>query len=156
MSATLFLGLDAGMDKKLQELMDREEIRDLVSRFSSYEDRRMWDEAADCFTEDGVFDETAVDGPLSVGREQIRAFFKEKVDVEMTFLAHYATGHVITEQSENEAKGYFNVFFEGGLRDGSVVKVHSYLDDTYSRVDGKWLFKSHKVVLLAPRQFFKP
>lgn len=144
------------MDKKLQQFLDREEIRDLVNRFSAYEDRRMWDEAAECFTEDGVFDETAVDGPLSVGREQIRAFFKEQVDVAMTFLAHYATGHVITEQSDTEAKGFFNCFFEGGLHDGTVVKVHGYLDDTYARVDGKWLFKTHKVVLYGPRQFTKP
>ncbi|MBB4642911.1 nuclear transport factor 2 family protein [Rhizorhapis suberifaciens] len=143
------------MDEKLQRLMNREEIRDLVSRFSAYEDRRMWDEAAECFTEDGVFDETAVGGPRSEGREQIRAFFKEQVDVAMTFLAHYTTGHVITEQSDDEAKGFFNCFFEGGLHDGTVVKVHSYLDDTYARVDGKWLFKSHKVVLYAPREFIK-
>jgi hypothetical protein len=144
------------MDHKLQQLIDREEIRDLVNRFSAYEDRRMWDEAAECFTEDGVFDETAVGGPRAVGREQIRAFFKEQVDPEMTFLVHYATGHVITEQSDNEAKGFFNVFFEGGLHDGSVVKVHSYLDDTYARVGGRWLFKTHKVVLYAPREFFTP
>ena len=144
------------MDEKLQRLLDREEIRDLVNRFSAYEDRRMWDEAAECFTEDGVFDETAVDGPRSEGREQIRTFFKEQVGAAMTFLAHYATGHVITEQSDDEAKGFFNCFFEGGLHDGTIVKVHGYLDDTYARVDGKWLFKTHKVVLYGPRQFTRP
>lgn len=144
------------MANELQQLIDREQIRDLVNRFSAYEDRRMWDEAAECFTEDGVFDETAVGGPRAAGREQIRAFFKEQVGVSMTFLAHYVTGHVITEQSDNEAKGFFNCFFEGGLHDGTVVKVHCYLDDTYTRVDGRWLFKSHKVVLYAPREFIKP
>ena len=144
------------MPDKFQQLADREEIRDLVNRFSAYEDRRMWDEAAECFTDDGVFDETAVGGPRSSGKEQIRAFFKEQVDVAMTFLAHYVTGHVITEQSDNEAKGFFNCFFEGGMHDGTVVKVHAYLDDSYARVNGKWLFKTHKVVLYGARQFFKP
>lgn len=148
--------METGMEKKLQQLIDREEIRDLVSRFSAYEDRRMWDEAAECFAESGVFDETAVGGPCSYGREQIRAFFKEEIDPAMTFMAHYATGHVISEQTENEAKGFFNCFFEGGLHDGNVVKVHAYLDDTYVRVDGKWLFRSHKVVLYGPREFFRP
>lgn len=141
------------MEKNLQKLIDREEIRDLVNRFSAYEDRRMWDEAANCFTEDGEFDETAVGGPIASGREGIRAFFKDQIDPSMTFLAHYTTGHVITDLGDDNAKGFFNCFFEGGLHDGRVVKVHSYLEDVYAKVNGVWLFKSHKVLLYAPRFF---
>lgn len=41
-------------DRRLAEMVDRHEIRELLIRWAECRDRALWDELRDCFTEDGA------------------------------------------------------------------------------------------------------
>ncbi|HEX2894538.1 MAG TPA: nuclear transport factor 2 family protein [Marmoricola sp.] len=50
----------------LQELSDRQEIVDVITRYTRAIDTRNWDGLDEVFTEDGVLDYSAVGGPADV------------------------------------------------------------------------------------------
>lgn len=49
----------------LQELSDRAEIQDLITRYTRAVDTRQWDDLDDVFTDDAVLDYSSVDGPVA-------------------------------------------------------------------------------------------
>jgi hypothetical protein len=51
---------------ELQELSDRQEIVDLITRYTRAVDTRSWDELDEVFTEDAVLDYSPVGGPADV------------------------------------------------------------------------------------------
>jgi hypothetical protein len=53
---------------ELQELADRQEIVDVITRYTRAVDTRHWDGLDDVFTDDGVLDYTAVGGPADTAR----------------------------------------------------------------------------------------
>ena len=127
----------------------RQEIQDLTYRLAHYSDTGKTDKISDLFADDGVFDETAVGLPLSTGRAEIASFFQGAAGG-LQFSAHFVTGHFLTELSETQAKSVCNLLFECGLPNGVCVKVIGYMEDSFTRVDGKWLFQSHKLNTFVP------
>ena len=51
---------------ELQELSDRQEIVDLITRYTRAVDTRSWDDLDEVFTEDAVLDYSPVGGPADV------------------------------------------------------------------------------------------
>ncbi|MDP3890907.1 nuclear transport factor 2 family protein [Nocardioides sp.] len=49
----------------LQQLSDRAEIIDLITRYTRAVDTRSWDDLDDVFTEDGVLDYSTMGGPVA-------------------------------------------------------------------------------------------
>ena len=118
-------------DERLRRIEDRLEIADLRARYCHLLDDRRWPEFVDLFTEDGVFS-----GLESVrGREEIRAFFTERVPKLAEAFWHFCTDGTI-ELDGDEARGRISLQYlsiKGGV---SYVSAGHY-DDTFRRVDGR-------------------
>lgn len=126
-------------DERLRRIEDRLEIADLRARYCHLLDDRRWPEFVDLFTEDGVFS-----GLESVrGREEIRAFFTERVPKLAEAFWHFCTDGTI-ELDGDAARGRISLQYlsiKGGV---SYVSAGHY-DDTFRSVDGRWRFASRRI-----------
>ena len=64
-----------GIERAVRRLVDKDEIVDLVHRYSYYVDQKFYDEIAELFTEDCVVDYGPGVGPPVQGRTAFRAMF---------------------------------------------------------------------------------
>ena len=129
---------------ELWEVIAREEIRDLVTRYNSNSDTGRFPQLLELFDDTSVM--TIDDGaPYSGTSEIINIFTNAKgrldsVDVPK-YIRHYVATHQIDIESETAARGrcYFAVLTHIGLDHwGRYI-------DTYKKVNGKWLFDTRKV-----------
>ena len=104
------------------ELTVREQVRELVARYTWAADAGHTDEVADCFTPDGVLDVGAHGGRWT-GRERIVAALNEVVDrialsgEAPTPVRHHVANLSIDDVTESTAQGrsYFSVFTDSGV-----------------------------------------
>jgi len=129
---------------EIWEVIAREEIRDLVTRYNSNSDTGRFPQLLELFDDTSVM---TIDGgmPYSGTSEIINIFTNAKgrldsVDVPK-YIRHYVATHQIDIESETVARGrcYFAVLTHIGLDHwGRYI-------DTYKKVNGKWLFDTRKV-----------
>jgi hypothetical protein len=129
---------------EIWEVIAREEIRDLVTRYNSNSDTGRFPQLLELFDDTSVM---TIDGgmPYSGTSEIINIFTNAKgrldsVDVPK-YIRHYVATHQIDIESETAARGrcYFAVLTHIGLDHwGRYI-------DTYKKVNGKWLFDARKV-----------
>lgn len=123
------------MDKRWQQLADRLEIQDLLTRYATAIDTRDWDLFTSCFTADAFIDYTAVGG-IKGSLPVVRAWLAE-------VLAGFAmTQHLVTNfdiridgdvaecrsclfnpMGMNDDEGNLVVFLEGGYYYDSLVRT---------------------------------
>ena len=130
---------------QIEELIAREQIRDLVARYNANGDSGRFDEMLGLFTEDAVME---VPDATHVGLPSIRALFEgvadrtgERPTAGARFIRHFTATHQIDVVSEDEALGrcYYAVLTDRGLDHWG-----RYLD-TYRRVGDRWLFARRRV-----------
>jgi uncharacterized protein (TIGR02246 family) len=126
------------------EVIAREEIRDVISRYNHAGDRGQLDALARCFTEDGVLDLEGEDD--FVGRAAIRARLTGVVDdaakrSTRARLRHHVSSVKIdlTGPDAATAASYFLVFTEVGLDHWGRYA------DRLSRASGEWRIAYRKV-----------
>jgi len=129
---------------ELWEVIAREEIRDLVTRYNSNSDTGRFSQLLELFDDTSVM---TIDGgaPYRGKSENINIFNNakgrlESVDVPK-YIRHFVATHQIDIESEITARGrcYFAVLTHIGLDHwGRYI-------DTYKKVDGKWLFDTRRV-----------
>ena len=131
----------------LDELMAREQIRDLVARYNSTADSARFDETLQLFAPDAVMD---TDGDIHEGRDAIRAMFmgaKDSLAAHAEGVPKYLRHHTSTLQidvlSPTTAKGrcYYQVLLPHGLDHWG-----RYIDE-YGVVDGRWVFTKRREIL---------
>jgi ketosteroid isomerase-like protein len=125
--------------QQLQELLDREAIRELKARYMRFVDTKDWDGFRACFTDDATFQ--VMDYPLIEGADTFVAYVREHVG-EKT--AHHGHMPELTIESPTEASGTWALadYVEwspdpdtGGRRG---FKGFGRYDETYRKVDGEW------------------
>ena len=127
----------------VEELLAREEIRQLLATYSIAGDRADYATMASVFAEDGVLDGAS----HRVGREAIvRSLAERKTtdtgpDRPIGFSRHCLTTSLVTFQNETAASGrtYFVVFTDSG-----PDHVGVYVD-RFERVDGRWSIRHRDV-----------
>ena len=129
------------METALRELADREEIRDLASRYADCIWRNDASGAADLFTEDGEMD-TGDRAPI-VGRETLREVYQEMLRGQE--LQPFVHNHLIELQGD-DATGVCALDLRASLAGRSMIGSGFY-HDRYQRVDGAWKFRSRKLTL---------
>jgi uncharacterized protein (TIGR02246 family) len=131
----------------LDELMAREQIRDLVSRYNSTADSARFEETLELFAPDAVMD---TDGEIHEGRDGIRAMFESARDSLAAHAAgvpNYLRHHTSTLQIDvlgpDRARGrcYYQVILPHGLDHWG-----RYLDE-YGVVAGRWVFTKRREIL---------
>ena len=128
----------------LEELVAREQIRDLVARYNSTADSARFDETLALFAPDAVMD---TDGELHEGHAGIRALFEgardslaAHADDVPKYLRHLTATLQIDVLGPTTARGrcYYQVILPHGLDHWG-----RYIDE-YGLIDGRWLFTRRK------------
>lgn len=122
----------------LQELSDRQEITDLVTRYTRAIDTGDWDGIDAVFTPEAVLDYTDSGGPAAP-RDEAKEFVKALAGFERW---QHLIGQVAIELDGDEARAtaYFFNPMVARSRDGreSVVEVGGYYHHRLRRTPGGW------------------
>jgi hypothetical protein len=139
------------MDARIQQLLDKDEIRELVFLYAHRIFSGDWRGIANLFTEDGVLDYSPVAAlvrPAQVTQAQLAA------GSDLIFVGHQAIYDFIPAVGPLEVKGFFTnhvirvageaavgiSFFENRLvQQGESVVGAGRMCDEYKRVGGRWL-----------------
>lgn len=125
------------LEKKLEQLTDREAIRSLRFRYHECINGETFDAIPDLFSRDGALDFDYLGDANS--RDELKAFFK-KVETLVPFVKQFMHNHAIEAQEAETAKGY--AYLEAKtISNGEAYFVAGRYDDEYVKEDGKWKFK---------------
>ena len=122
-------------------MTDRDEIVELVHRYSDAvcrKDREQW---AACWSEDAWWD--LGKGRLTRGRDGIVAFWQAAVDGLHVVVQLVHNGAVTIDGDAASGRWYVSEHMERG--NGVKGILLAWYDDTYVRVEGRWLFASRSL-----------
>lgn len=129
-------------EERMQEVIDREEIRTLPVRYCHTVWQKDLDGYANLFTEDGSF---STDDP-AMPKGQGRATLKNMIGgaLETTKPRPFIHNHVVELLGADKAKGtcYVEVHL---LKDGKKWLMSGWYNDEYAKVNGEWKFKSRQI-----------
>lgn len=125
------------------------QIVQATHRYARGLDRFDPEEALSAFTEDAVWDATAVGLERFEGHEQIRAFFERDAEA-IASQFHVITNHVIEFDSSDRAHGTNYVFSEGQTNSGARFKAVALNEDGYVATPDGWRIASRVISALIP------
>ncbi len=127
----------------LQELIDREKLRDIVHRYCWAVDRGTLQEVMSLFHD--ACDLILVPGKRYEGRAAVQKWYDGYMQNRMKVLRHLIHNQVITLEGDTAtSKSYFDAV--GDLKGESIV-VAGFYEDRLQRVGGAWKF-TEKVIRL--------
>jgi hypothetical protein len=130
-------------ERSLRRLVDKDEIVDLVHRYSYYVDHRMHDEIAALFTEDCVVDYGPGIAPPLRGRAAVRAMFggnREPTEARPGFAAtsHQNANVLVTFDGDDRATVHTSLYAWHRTTDDATPRVWGYYDDVAVRTHDGW------------------
>ncbi|RFU19529.1 nuclear transport factor 2 family protein [Geodermatophilus marinus] len=109
-------------------------------------------EAASAFTDDAVWDATAVGLERFAGRAEILGFF-ERDAAAIADQFHIITNHVVDFDGDGvTARGTNYVFSEGHTKSGAAFKAIALNEDVYRRTPEGWRIAERRISALTPPQ----
>ncbi|HEV2171710.1 MAG TPA: nuclear transport factor 2 family protein [Candidatus Binatus sp.] len=130
------------IDQRVQELEDREEIKELTARYCWHVARGEGEAVANLFTDDGVLDVTDSGRSPVRGRETLLKFYGRSV-TEPEVAIPFIQNHII-EVNGDEAHGTCGIEARFS-RNGESVTAAGYYEDKYRRERGRWRFAERKL-----------
>jgi hypothetical protein len=124
---------------------DRAGIHDLNTRYATTFDNFQLEDCVECWTEDGVLDETRLGNGLFESRGEIRDFFRDRLFANAAHVIHLMFNHLVGEVDGDRAVGYVYCLVEVVKRDGGYVRLHCKYTDDYVRVGGEWKFQRRTI-----------
>lgn len=124
-------------------LEEKEELRDLVTRYCLYIDSGRYDDWVGTFTEDGVFDSPIL-GRWQ-GKEKLKQFTEKYRSWTGAFQPRHCVMNVLLQVEGNHATGECYLLATHADAKKVEVVVSGRYEDTMEKVNGKWLFKERKV-----------
>ena len=135
---------DKGSAGALEELLDREAIRELPLKYCHCVWQKDVDGFANLFTEDGAMSTSDPNLPHAQGRPALRKMIGSGLDTMKP--RPFIHNHVIELLGPNRAKG--TCYLEVRLfRDGKKFLISGWYDDDYEKVAGEWKFKNRRVTI---------
>jgi uncharacterized protein (TIGR02246 family) len=128
------------LEARVQELLDREQIKDLKARYFRLLDAKDWDAFRELFTDDARF--TVLDGPPTEGADAFVASARAALRDVRT--VHHGHTPEITLDGPAEAHGSWSLAdyleFPPDPATGArrAVKGFWRYEETYRKVDGTW------------------
>ena len=134
-------------DTRVADLLDVQRATHVYARGL---DRFDPQEAASAFTDDAVWDATAVGLERLEGIAAIRGFF-ERDAAAIADQFHVITNHVVDlDDDGTTARGTNYVFSEGHTRSGAAFKAIALNEDTYRRTPAGWRIATRRISALTP------
>lgn len=135
---------DKSMEAQMQEVIDREAIRNLPLQYCHCVWQKDLDGYANLFTEDGSFSTDNADIPGAQGRDKLRKMIGNGLDDMQP--RPFIHNHVIDLTGADTATGtcYVEVHMK---REGKKWEMRGWYNDDYAKVGGDWKFKSRKVTV---------
>ena len=130
------------VEAQVQELLDREAIRDLPKRYCHCVWQKDVDGMVDLFTEDGSIGMRGDGQPPPKGREKLRSLYKRVF--EGIGPRPFIHNHVVELMGPNRARGTCYVEIRAVDKGDSIVGA-GYYDDEYQKVGDEWKFLSRDV-----------
>ncbi len=146
------------MPMTIEELLEREAIKQVRILYSHYFDAGETDKLAALFTEDAVCEFDDAHGGVWEGRETIRANYASyKAENPYSYL-HASTNPLIRLLGPDTANARWYlidlIVAEGTENPVGLLGIY---DDAYRKVDGEWLIERTRIDFLWPtRTFFGP
>ena len=131
----------------LRRLVDKDEIVDLVHRYSYCVDHRLYDEVAELFTEDCVVDYGPAFAPPVRGRAALRRMFGHP-GVGFAATSHHNANVLVTFEDDDRASVRTSVYAWHRLADGTTPQLWGYYHDVAVRVSGGWQIATRQLRVL--------
>lgn len=130
------------VEERLHRLEAIIEIKELTARYCYHVARKEGDAVVDLFTSDGVLDGSSAGMGRIEGRDALIAFYRPAV-TEAEDTLPFIQNHII-DVNGDDASG--TCALEARFsRGGRSITVAGHYEDTYRRVDGRWLFAERKL-----------
>lgn len=135
-------------DTRVADLLDIQRATHVYARGL---DRFDPQEAASAFTDDAVWDATAVGLERFEGRAAILGFFERDASA-IADQFHVITNHVVDldDGDGDTASGTNYVFSEGHTKGGAAFKAIALNEDTYRRTPQGWRIATRRISALTP------
>lgn len=124
------------LKREIEILKDIEAIKQLKARYFRALDCKLWDELADCFTEDAVTDYQGGKEHYE-GREAILNFLKSTLDMPVLTM-HQGHHPEITITGQDTARGRWALEDYVITLKNRGVQCAAFYQDEYARVGGRW------------------
>ncbi|KID30172.1 SnoaL-like domain [Prauserella sp. Am3] len=128
---------------------ERHDIMQLSHLYARGLDRFDPEEALSAFSDDAVWDATAVGLERFEGRAKIREFF-ERDAASVADQFHIITNHIVEFDGPDTAHGTNYVFSEGHATTGAKFRAAALNADTYVRTPSGWRIASRVISPLTP------
>ncbi len=125
--------------REVEVLKDTEAIKQLKARYFRSIDCKLWDDLADCFTEDAVTDYSNGREHYE-GRDAIMKYLKSTLDMPVLTM-HQGHHPEITITSENTAVGMWYLEDYIITLKNRGMQCAALYHDQYVKVDGRWKIK---------------
>ena len=124
--------------RQLDDLLDREQIRELATRYSFAADSRDFEAVA------GLFDEEVDNGKWGTGREATKKFYEQLLgNMNDGAVMHMVSNHQIDFLDDSHAYGMCYVRAVAGVGERWTEVAACYVDD-YVKRDGRWYFSRRR------------
>ena len=133
--------------RAVQRLLDKDEIVDLVHRYSYGVDHRLHDEVAALFTEDCVVDFGPEYGPPIQGRVALRTMLGHPSGG-FRATSHHNANVLVTFDGDDEATVRTSVYAWHQRSDLSTPRVWGYYHDRVRRGPEGWLIAARQLRVL--------
>ena len=142
----------ADLEAAVRRLLDKDEIIDLVHRYSYLVDHRLYDQLAELFTEDCVVDYGPGIGPPVRGRDAFRAMFGEP---KPGFLAtsHHNANVLVTFESDDRASVLTSVYAWHRAPSGATPRIWGYYHDVAARTSNGWRLAARRLRVAGSEQW---
>jgi 3-phenylpropionate/cinnamic acid dioxygenase small subunit len=131
----------------LQRLVDKDEIIDLVHRYSYCVDHRLYDEVASLFTEECVLDYGPGIAPLVRGRRALRQMFAHPSGG-FAATSHHNANVLVTFEEDDRASVRTSVYAWHQRKNGTTPRLWGYYHDTVERCPDGWRIATRQLRVL--------
>lgn len=129
---------------QVRSLADKDAIRSLGVLYSVAVDDHDLETVIRCFASDGTFGRAGV---TYAGHDELRPFYAAMMERYVTTL-HIPQSHVMSvDVRAGTARGLLAGQAQLALGDRLLMAAYRY-DDTYTRVDGRWVFQSRDLTFM--------
>ncbi|HTY53559.1 MAG TPA: nuclear transport factor 2 family protein [Candidatus Binataceae bacterium] len=124
----------------IQELWDREKIRELTYHYGLAVEAQDEEQMANLFTTDGAADFSSLGRGVIRGQQALKEFYRSTWQLR---IKPFFTNHVIRVEGDR-ATGMCSLQ-NTGIRGNDSMIGAGRLHDEYQKVNGEWKFKSRRV-----------